>query len=383
MGVETLELNQAVRPLFVYGTLRYADLLQSLLGRVPERVPAHLPGYAAHFLDGEFFPGIFRQGDTVTQGDLLLGLSAEEQAILDSYEAEPIYQFSPFEVEVQTASGDVTALAYKPKGAAVPGDPWALERWIGMHGRATVIAAREYMQGVDPGVVGARGNFNLMIGRGHSRVRAETDHAPLGVRRGRGGAEILGDAYPYSRFFAVREETLRFARFDGQPSAPVHRAALISGDAVTVLPYDPVRDRVLVIEQFRFGPHVRGDRAPWVLEPVAGRIDPGEMPEDTARRELIEEAGITTSKLLPVGSYYPSPGMLAEYLYSFVAICDLADDLSGRTGGLDAEDEDILNHLMSFDEAMALVTTGEADCAPLLISLMWLAGQRDRLRGVA
>jgi ADP-ribose pyrophosphatase len=122
---------------------------------------------------------------------------------------------------------------------------------------------------------------------------------------------------------------LSHRRFDGGMSPLITREIFISGDAVTVLPYDPVRDRVLLIEQFRTGALGRGDPLPWQLEAIAGRIDPGEAPEDAARREAVEEAGLMLGRLEPVAEYYPSPGAMTEYIYSYVALCDLPDGVAG------------------------------------------------------
>lgn len=214
-----------------------------------------------------------------------------------------------------------------------------------------------------------------------TRGRAATA-GPARLRR----QPVAGDVYisaraqPYAAFFAVEEQTLRFRRFDGALSAPVHRAAFVSGDAVTVLPYDPVRDRVLLVEQFRFGPHVRGDANPWQLEAIAGRIDAGETPETAARREAQEEAGLGLTDLLPIAGYYPSPGAFGEYLYSYLALTDLPDSAAGHFG-LAAEAEDIRAHLVSFADLMALCQSGEIANAPLLLSALWLSGQRAALRG--
>ena len=89
----------------------------------------------------------------------------------------------------------------------------------------------------------------------------------------------------YNGFFSVEEHDVSFKRFDGSQSKVVTRGALVSSDAVIVLPYDPVNDRVLLIEQFRTGPYVKGDANPWVLEPIAGLIDVGETPEEAGLRE--------------------------------------------------------------------------------------------------
>jgi ADP-ribose pyrophosphatase len=179
----------------------------------------------------------------------------------------------------------------------------------------------------------------------------------------------------------VEEYDLRFRRFDGEMSREVLRAAFISADAVTVLPYDPVRDRVLLIEQFRVGPFARGDGQAWQIEPIAGRIDAGETPEDAARREAVEEAGLSLGELLAVAQYYPSTAAVSEYLYSYVALCDLPDGVAG-VFGVAHEAEDIRGHLVSFEALMALVASGEVANAPLILTALWLQRERARLRAL-
>ena len=94
----------------------------------------------------------------------------------------------------------------------------------------------------------------------------------------------------YRGFFSVEEHKLSYKKFDGSQSEVVTRSALVSSEAVIVLPYDPANDRVLLVEQFRTGPYVKGDANPWVLEPIAGLIDVGETPVEAGLREAKEEA---------------------------------------------------------------------------------------------
>ncbi|OYU19758.1 MAG: tellurium resistance protein [Rhodobacteraceae bacterium PARR1] len=220
-----------------------------------------------------------------------------------------------------------------------------------------------------------------MLVRAASRLRAGTDPAPHSLRRQPmpGDVQVQAHRQPYASFFAVEEMDLSFRRFDGSLSPVVNRAAFISGDAVTLLPYDPRRDRVLLIEQFRPGPFVRGDTNPWSLEAIAGRIDPGETPEQAGRREAMEEAGLTPGALLPVAGYYPSPAAKIEYLYSYVALCDLPDGIEG-VFGVEGEAEDIRGHLIPFDRLMALVASGEVGNGPLILSALWLQRERSSLR---
>lgn len=212
-----------------------------------------------------------------------------------------------------------------------------------------------------------------------SRLRA-AETAGRGLRQGSG--EILAPAPDpgYAGFFAVQVHHLRHRRFDGSLSPTLTREIFVVGDAVTVLPYDPVRDRVLLIEQVRMGPFGRGDPLPWQLEAIAGRIDPGETPEEAARREAVEEAGLTLGALEKVAEYYPSPGAVAEYLYSYVALCDLPDGVAGVFGAAE-EAEDIKGHLVAFDRLVEVMASGEIGNAPLLLTVLWLQRERARLRG--
>jgi nudix-type nucleoside diphosphatase (YffH/AdpP family) len=138
---------------------------------------------------------------------------------------------------------------------------------------------------------------------------------------------------------------------------------------------------VLVVEQIRLGPVVRGDRTQWQLEPIAGRVDAGETPEEAVRREAVEEAGLKLGALEKIGEVYPSPGTSSEFYYLYLGLADLTDDSAG-TGGLADENEDIRSRVMSFDELMMRVESFDIANAPLGMAAYYLAYHRDRLRSV-
>jgi nudix-type nucleoside diphosphatase (YffH/AdpP family) len=265
----------------------------------------------------------------------------------------------------------VLGLAPAPGGGAIdlgPDDPEALA------------LAREIMAGfgqVSPETM--RGRLGSVRVAAASALRAG-QAAGRGLRVGSGEVAVAAMRPAHAGFFGLEVLDLTHRRFDGATSPLLRREVFVSGDAVTVLPYDPRRDRVLLVEQFRTGPLRRGDPLPWQLEAIAGRIDPGETPEDCARREAVEEAGLVLGALEKVGDYYPSPGAMTEYIYSFVALCDLPDGVAGVFGAAE-EAEDIRGHLMSFDAVMAAVAGGEIGNAPLLLTALWLQRERARLRG--
>lgn len=214
-----------------------------------------------------------------------------------------------------------------------------------------------------------------------ARLRAAGDSADL-PQIGPAGEErlqILAREEPYARFFSVEEITLRQRRHRGDWSPEMLRAVFVSGDATVVLPYDPVRDRVLLIDQLRAGPVARGDRQPWFYETVAGRVDPGETPEAAGLREAIEEAGLTIRRLIPGPHNYPSPGIMAEFLYLYVGIADLPDEAAGF-GGLDSEDEDIRSYILPRSELTRMAMTGEIRNGPLLSLALWLELSHEGIR---
>lgn len=366
---------------FFYGTLCHRPLLDRVLGRRVEGDAARLPGYAAFWAEGRPHPMLVADPAGETLGLLVRGLSQTDLERLDFYEGG--FAFLPRQVSVLTKDEAVLAYVYfTEEGQFVPGEPWVLGDWQQRFGAAVTATAADVMRlfgRVPAAQVQAR--YGQMLVRGDSRVRAEAGTAPATLRRAAmpGDVAVDGFAQPYARFFAVEEYDLRFRQFSGGLSAPVNRAVFVSGDAVTVLPYDPRRDRVLLVEQFRVGPFGRGDLNPWSLEAIAGRIDPGESAEDCARREALEEAGLTLGAMLPVAHFYPSPGAKTEFIYNFVALTDLPDGSEG-VFGVEDEAEDIKGHLIAFDHLMELVSSGEVNNGLLILTALWLERERPRLR---
>ena len=219
--------------------------------------------------------------------------------------------------------------------------------------------------------------FPMIRARAQARVNAA--RSVPGDLVLQGAVEVEDQRRVYSNFFALDEVRLRHERFDGSMSETLDRAVFVPVDAAFVLPYDPVRDRVLLIEQFRMGPLMRGDRACWQLELIAGRVDAGETPVEAAIREAREEAGLTVGDLQEIAQIYPSSGCSTEFFHVFLGICDLPDVAEG-TGGLAEEGEDIRSHLLSFDALLEMCDAQRIPNAALTLAAYWLARHRERLR---
>lgn len=211
-----------------------------------------------------------------------------------------------------------------------------------------------------------------------SRLRASQEPQPR-IGPADGAWQLMARDEPYAQYFAVEHLRLRHRLNSGDWSGPIERAVFVSGDATVILPWDPHRDRVLLIDQFRAAPAARGDREPWLYETIAGRVDPGETPEQAARREAIEEAGVDIGRVFVAPAHYPSPGAVCELLYLFVGIADLPDGSAGF-GGLETEGEDIRSHLVDRARLMRMVDDGLIRNGPLLLLALWLDRHAERLR---
>lgn len=182
----------------------------------------------------------------------------------------------------------------------------------------------------------------------------------------------------YKGWLSIEQRVIEHALFAGGTVEGVRRELVVRGDAVGVLPYDPIRDEVILIEQFRVGV-VKSQHSPWMLEIVAGLVEPGEQYRDVAEREMVEECGQTVRVLEPIGGYYSSPGFTDEYLYLFAGLVN-SEGVAGQIHGLAEEHEDIRVHVLSAEQAFAKLDAGEIINASTLIALQWLRIHQRRIR---
>ena len=190
-------------------------------------------------------------------------------------------------------------------------------------------------------------------------------------------AQVLERNVEYKGFFSLVKLSLKHRLFGGGWSQPMTREIFERGDAVAVLPWDPIRDEVILIEQFRPGA-LREQENPWMLELVAGMVADGETDTEVAIRESAEEAGCRLDRLEPIATFYPSAGACSEQIRAFIGRVVSAG--VGEVHGLAEEHEDLLVHAISRVEALRMLDANKINNGHTLIALQWLARHGEALR---
>lgn len=190
--------------------------------------------------------------------------------------------------------------------------------------------------------------------------------------------EILAREALFQGYFRVDRFHIRHEKFHGGWTDPFTREVLGGGvRGVAVLLFDPLQDKVVLIEQFR-ACVMAMDGDPWMLEIVAGLVDSGEEPDVTARREAMEEAGCNVAELQPILGYYPSPGCLSQHMKLYIGRVSAPED--GSVFGVNAESEDIRVRVIDATQAIGYLYTGKIRDAASIIALQWFALRHTDLR---
>lgn len=192
--------------------------------------------------------------------------------------------------------------------------------------------------------------------------------------------EILDNTPVYQGFFSMHKLRLKHKRFAGDWTPALSRELVYRGHAVGVLAYDPWQDQVVMVEQFRIGA-LQNTQSPWLIELIAGLVEPGEPVEEVARREAQEEAGLQLLSLEKLFTYYSSPGGTDEQVTLFCGLVDART--AGGIHGLESENEDIRVLVKSRTEAFQEASQGRAANAMSLIGLQWLEREYPRLMRLA
>lgn len=361
--------------IFVYGTLCHLPLLEVVLDRAAyqiEHSDAILPDHSVFKAREGDFPLIQSNPGSSARGLLLSDLSVRDLARLNFYESGFGYTLR----KMWLRNGQGAQVFFPPSEGVSAEAPWRLAAWVERDAEIAVQAAHEVMSYMGKrSATQVAAMFPMIRARASSALAAQ--HAKHGAGTLGGRVTVESRERVYADFFALDTLHLSHQRFDGGMSPVLDRAVFMASDAALVLPYDAARDCVLLVEQFRLGPLARGDGSQWLLEPIAGFVDPGESAEDCARREAREEAGIDIETLVSVTEAYPSPATSSEFYYIFVGLTEIPRQPPEETG-LEDEHEDLRTHVMSFDALMELVDTQQVANVPLALCAYWLARYRTQ-----
>lgn len=188
--------------------------------------------------------------------------------------------------------------------------------------------------------------------------------------------EVIKREVLYQGIFRLARFHIRHRQFNDEWSNTFTREILERKSAAAILPYDPILDHVILIEQFRAGA-LDNPEGPWLLEIVAG-VYTDETPVEVAKREAIEEAGCKILDIQPICEYFVSPGGCNEYLHLYCGRVDASD--AGGIHGLADENEDIRAISVPTEEAYRMVQEGKIKTSPAIISLLWLLLNREWLK---
>jgi len=181
----------------------------------------------------------------------------------------------------------------------------------------------------------------------------------------------------YNGYCSLQKLTVQFSLFQGGMSPPIQRELVLRHPAVAVLLVDVTQRQVVMIEQFRVG--ACRSKNPWLLEIVAGVIEPGDEPLETARREVLEETGLVVQSLTLIGRYFTTPGLASEevFLYCGLIQAPITPGIHGQV----EEGENIKVHVLSFNDVYALLESGQINSSPALIAVQWLKLNQQSLNG--
>jgi len=173
----------------------------------------------------------------------------------------------------------------------------------------------------------------------------------------------------YQGFFSLERYQLKYKQFDGQWSEEFSREIFERGNAAAALLLDPQKDILVMVEQFRPGA-VATESHPWLLELVAGIIEPGELPEGVVVRESEEEAGCQVKNVQKITEYLVSPGGTTERIWLYLG--EISAENLPEFAGLEHEHEDIKVHQIPVEKAFQMLEQGKINNAMTLIALQWL-----------
>jgi len=192
--------------------------------------------------------------------------------------------------------------------------------------------------------------------------------------------ELISEERDYDKYFKIDKATVKETSESGEETT-YNRFKLTRPDAVAVIIYNSDDDTVVLVKQHRYATHgkVAGD----IYEIVAGKMDDGEDPFQTAIREVEEEVGykIQEDKLIFKSSFFASPGYSSEIIHLYAASVKNSDRISNG-GGLQGEHENIEIFHVPAPEFFNMFVTGEIIDAKSIIgaNALWHLRNDDRVK---
>ena len=369
--------------IFVFGTLKSETLRTIVLGRelAPKDIcTASIKGFCVYWAKEGPFPVMVPKEGSEAHGLVLKNLSDVDVERLNYYELGFDYVLSPTYVETNVGPAEASAYFCNNSDMATK-KSWSYDDWLSDHSEVQYIAAKEFLDFFDTKYGDtAQAMYNKIFKRAEVYANEAANLSKV-IENGPENSiniQVENIQREYLGFFALNQISLKYSQFDGDISELKNRVILMGSEASLILPYDPVLDKVLLVEQFRIGPFCRGDRAPWVFEPVAGIIEVGETPDEAAKREVFEEAGLEVTQLVKMGSGYPNPGEATSYFYNYIAIVDLSEYSPGIYGAKN-EGEDIRTHVIDFNIVLNWSVSNKLRVLPLNTMVLWLALNKLKL----
>ena len=180
--------------------------------------------------------------------------------------------------------------------------------------------------------------------------------------------KIIDKIKLHDGFFKLYDLSFTHIQHNGKWSPKISREIFSGAHVATVLPYDPIKNKILLLKQFRAGVLKKG-HDPLVTEIVAGIIDDGETPQEAAKRECLEETGCKANSLKEIYPYYPAPGSSESYYHLFLAEIDAFE--GEKILGQKYENEDILVKSYDISEVRELMKEHKIINGLSLIALQW------------
>lgn len=176
-------------------------------------------------------------------------------------------------------------------------------------------------------------------------------------------------------FFKIDRAELQHEKFDGSMTEDIIRFNFVRGEASAALLYNPHKDSIVLVKQFRYPVFTKNQKDAWTLEIVAGMIEGNDSPEETIHREILEETGYKTEKAESVCRFYSSPGGSDEIIYLFYTEVNGSDKIA-RGGGAVGEDENIEVAELPRRRVFELLENGAIVDAKTIIALQWFRANK-------